>query len=615
MKRLMKRFIAIALTAVMTLGLTTAALADDSQADDPHFTYTNIKEDQPDLYVTKTASSALEGYTVPDAEFTFVLKWDQDGDGYLEFADTVSYFVYDESGQQIVNPNTSDGSYRTTSTGRFTLKAGQYARFEWAGTVDYEVTELETENFIQTEPAGSQPASGTIPEEGAIVNFENLYIPIDDGGGGGGSDMTLLAVRKDITWPSGVEIPDLADAEFTFQVSIDGEPYTNEAYTIYDTSMTTQEGTGRTDGDGMFTISGDQLALFEEVPVGVDYTVTEAATDGWRSVGSPAYAGSTVSPIVYTYFTNTITAFSVEKERADGITGTDGGEFTFTLSGQDGSLMGDVTYYLYDADGDFVTSEEHPTGSYTTSTDGTFTLQAGQKAVFTGIAEGTKYKITETGHDGFAVNEDDGFSGTVESSIEEYKFVNTKLTDITIKKYGKEDSVAEEDLLGGAEFTIYQLREGGDSDNDDDWVPYPDSENATKTTGNTENSETYGTLTFTDLPAGTYKIIETKTPAGYITAGEPIIVTLPYTMTEEEIEDGKVDVNDPDFKGVYSEQDGVYYFYDLTYEVSNTAVLVMPNTGGNAWIIIVLAICGAAAALVGVYTYRRRHSGKERVRA
>lgn len=297
MKRWRKRLVSIALTAVLTLGLSVAAWADNA-----HFTFTDLYEDVANLYVEKTVTSALEGYTIPDAVFTFVLKWDQNGDGYLEFAENEIYYVYNENGSQVRNETTGSYIFRTDETGRFTLQAGQYAMFEWTGQVEYEITELETDGFIQTSPAGGEAATGIVDEKGTYVTFENLYIP---SGLDPDSETTMLAVRKDISWPAGYEMPDLSDVKFIFKITIDGEAYTNEAYTIYDSSMTTREGTARTNGDGIFTLTGGQLALFEEVPVGVDYEVEELATAGWHAAGDDVYAGVTTAPIVYAYFTNT----------------------------------------------------------------------------------------------------------------------------------------------------------------------------------------------------------------------------------------------------------------------------------------------------------------------
>ncbi len=590
MKKWTKRIISIALIAVMTLGLATAAIADNA-----HFIFTDIDEPQPDLYVAKTVSSAMEGYTAPDTTFTFVLQWDQDGDGYLESADNEIYYVYKEDGSQVYNEETGSYIFRTNETGRFTLKAGQYARFEWAGQVEYEITELVEDPYINT----SGDKSGTVDASGTFVTFENIYVPEDTPGGDTPGATTQLIIRKDISWVDGYEIPDLSDTEFEFTVKVDGTLYTNEAYDIYDAGMTTKIDGGRTGSDGTFTMTGDTTVVFNDVEVGVDYEVSETGNvDGWRTTGQTSYAGATTSPMVYCYFNNEGADFIVTKERADGAVGQ---AFSFILSDDADNPMANISYYTYDENGNLA-------GSGATGEDGSFTICAGEKVIFAGIPDGTEYKITESAGDKYIVTADDADGDSITDtedyrSIDTHTFVNEELTDITITKYGSRLNI-DRNLLGGAAFTIYQLKEGGDPDDDAAWEPYPNADNATKTTDSTEGSETYGMLTFESLPAGTYRIVETEVPEGYIKSDDPIELTLPFASENE--------VNG----AVYSERDGVYYIYDLEYEVDNMAQLItMPNTGGRAWIIIVIAACGAAAALVSVYMYRRRHNGKEKVSA
>ncbi len=189
MKKYFRNLWAVVLIVAMALSVSTVAMADNA-----HFTFYDTDEEQPDLYVAKTVSSAVEGYTVPDATFTFVLRWDKDGDGTLEYAGNEIYYVYNEDGTQVWNDATSSYIFRTSANGQFTLKDGQYARFEWAGQVEYEITELETSGFTQTQPAGGQAATGTVDEKGTIVIFENVYIPTGDE-----DETTQLIIRKDIS--------------------------------------------------------------------------------------------------------------------------------------------------------------------------------------------------------------------------------------------------------------------------------------------------------------------------------------------------------------------------------------------------------------------------------
>lgn len=92
----------------------------------------------------------------------------------------------------------------------------------------------------------------------------------------------------------------------------------------------------------------------------------------------------------------------------------------------------------------------------------------------------------------------------------------------------------------------------------------------------TAKTDENGSIVFSDLSIGTYTITETETVSGYSLLAEPIEATIPLIMTEEEIKEaGNVNTNEAVVI------DGKYYFYDLTYQVSNTAALDLPTTGQN----------------------------------
>ena len=88
-----------------------------------------------------------------------------------------------------------------------------------------------------------------------------------------------------------------------------------------------------------------------------------------------------------------------------------------------------------------------------------------------------------------------------------------------------------------------------------------------------------GDVFFDNLDQGIYQITEIKTLDGNSLLKEPIIVTLPMTMTEDEAneygnvnyETAKEDIN-------YS---GKWYFYECLYEITNNAVFKMPMTGDD----------------------------------
>lgn len=115
-----------------------------------------------------------------------------------------------------------------------------------------------------------------------------------------------------------------------------------------------------------------------------------------------------------------------------------------------------------------------------------------------------------------------------------------------------------------------------------------------------------GKLEFKDLKPGTYILTEVSTENSdpenrHTLLAEPVTVTLPCKVPAGDIENTDTDARGKDV--VYDGKD--YYFYSLTYEISNEAMLKLPQTGGSAGVLPV-----AAAALVlaagGYLALRRR---------
>lgn len=142
-------------------------------------------------------------------------------------------------------------------------------------------------------------------------------------------------------------------------------------------------------------------------------------------------------------------------------------------------------------------------------------------------------------------------------------------------KIKKKDDAGK--ALAGVEFTLY----------DQDGVAVE-----------TEVTDKNGVLDFVDLEVGEYTVKETKTIPGYSLLSEPIKVTIPLILTEEEVKEQSAD------KSKAVEVEGNYYFYDQTYEVSNSAVLVLPKTGRKG--IYLLFPAGFGIVLLGLFTKRKK---------
>lgn len=106
----------------------------------------------------------------------------------------------------------------------------------------------------------------------------------------------------------------------------------------------------------------------------------------------------------------------------------------------------------------------------------------------------------------------------------------------------------------------------------------------------TQVTDRTGQVKFSLLPAHdeTYIVRETNTVNGYQLLAEPITVTLPLTLTQEELEQRNAD---PDM-GYYDEETKVYRYYDLSYEVRNGTVFDLPLTGAEdgGWKQLLLAL-------------------------
>lgn len=103
-----------------------------------------------------------------------------------------------------------------------------------------------------------------------------------------------------------------------------------------------------------------------------------------------------------------------------------------------------------------------------------------------------------------------------------------------------------------------------------------------------------------------------KTKDGNALLKEPIIVTLPMTMTADEANEyGNVDFSSAKEDKNYS---GKWYFYECLYEITNNATFKMPMTGDNGkWKYGFIGL-GMAAALASVWLVYETRNKKFRKR-
>ncbi len=484
--------------------------AFSASADNVHITFTNVETVQPDLYVTKSVTSAVAGYDPPDAEFTFILKWDLDKDGKLTYAKNETYTVYAADGSQIKNYDGEGNeiSWKTTAAGRFTLKAWQTAKFEYVGTdVEYEITELlPDDSWVQTTPANGLAASGTVDENGTVVYFENTYIPEIPTPPGGEEAPTSLSIKKTTVDENNNTVA--SDTEFTFTVMIGGSAWAGEKYTIYD-SDGNETGTGISDDSGAFTITGGQRAVFDDIPLNEDYTVTETGDGGWECVTEESVSGSTTYPIVYVSFTNRQSLGKIT------LTKVDAEDSSIRLEG--------AVFGIYR---DEMCMEESLAGTMTTDETGL--------AMSEELSSGTYYVKETAAPEGYQLSEMI-YPVTVEAGKDDNILTGDGLVENSPLKGSirmiKKDATGA--LLAAVTFMLEDS----------------DGKQVSRTT------DANGEVLFEELSAGSYVITETSTVSGNTLLAEPIEVTIPLVMTEEEIKtQGNVDLSDA------VHQDGKWYF-------------------------------------------------------
>lgn len=98
-----------------------------------------------------------------------------------------------------------------------------------------------------------------------------------------------------------------------------------------------------------------------------------------------------------------------------------------------------------------------------------------------------------------------------------------------------------------------------------------------------------GKINFEDVPMGQYILKETRTLDGYTLLKDPIEITLPFSVTETYANEEHIDLS----KAIYSEKAQRYYFYELSYEIANTAIFKVPHTGMRfQWILLLAALSG-----------------------
>lgn len=548
------------LTAVCCLaGSSGAAYASGGAV--PRVVFENESDGRSDLNIGKEVENA-EGCTA-DAEdrFTFTLTLSRNG-GTLE--EEQAYVLCDLTGKPLSNT----GALMTQGGGKFTLKAGQMARFSDipAGT-DYVIHETPKDGYAQVNPPGGGDEISSKEGRTQTVIFRNLYDP-------GGRGEARLEIEKTFAFPNGYEAPQTPD--FTFLLKLDGRPAAGLPYQIRDNGTGQITGSGTAGPDGAFVLKGGKTAVFSGkdaagvpyIAEGMDYEVQEIGLpSGWRLTGGqqPLRKGG-VNGTTVERFHNSQAAFVVTKRMED--FSTPDVDFRFELRRADSGLWPGADYYLYDAQKRLVRSAQTdetdaggtagepdispaPAGNassaswlHHTREDGSFTLKPGQTAVFVGIAPGTGYSVSETADPRYVQVQPpktEGYTGQeVAESIRTLPFVNqeaqySRLLTVTKNVVNRKGDAS--DTEGGDRFrfilrdadgnpvehALYRILAGGS-----ERTCYTGPSGEAGPDGDGQEVLRPGelilraneTARFENLPAGVWQVQEIDLPAGYALAAQ-----------------------------------------------------------------------------------------------
>lgn len=129
------------------------------------------------------------------------------------------------------------------------------------------------------------------------------------------------------------------------------------------------------------------------------------------------------------------------------------------------------------------------------------------------------------------------------------------------------------------------------------------------------HTDAEGKVFFDNLDQGTYQVTEIKTKDGNALLKEPIVFTLPFTMTMQEAQEYQnVDFSSAKEDVGYTNK---WYFYDCLYEVTNNATFKMPMTGDDGkwkYGFIGLGMTAALASVWLVYETRNKKVRKRKYR-
>lgn len=612
MKKTYKKLLSF-LTVVCCLAGSLGTVHASGSGEVPRVVFENESDGSAALYVGKEVVDA-EGRTIDpgsSVNFTFTLTLSSGG---VTSDQRQTYVLCDLNGKEFTREELKElfgqdvaANSFYTQNGRFSLKAGQMARFSGISVgTDYEIRELPAAGYTQVEPAGGAAKVGSKENKNETVVFKNRT---DTGGGG----EAKLEISKTISFPDGYEVPETPD--FRFQLLLSKAPAAGLPYTVKDSRTNEAKRTSVTEEDGVFTLKGGETAVFEGkdangvayIPDQTDYEVSEIdLPPGWQASDAGPLKGA-VNGATYLNFHNSEAAFAVTKRMED--FSTPDVEFRFELKKVDGVLWPGAEYYYYDRNKNLIVQQDG-SKTHTTEPDGTFVLKPGETAVFVKIPQGTVYSVNEVGNPEYIQTQPlktEGYTDLkVESSVRTLPFVNKKaeykslltVTKKVVNKKGDASETAGEDVF---RFILRKLDNSGSAAVMADEVYSVQVGSST----NTYRTGTDGAFTlkanetarFENLLPGTYQVEETRLDGlpGYQFDSVTVINSDTLSGTQSQsgsvtvlggasasLSAASVDLNGESASGGASAQTGSDDGYDITDSDSSEAGTTIPPAESKA---------------------------------
>ncbi len=438
------------------------------------------------LYYVRAKGNLKVNKVLDDPTFTsgtkyFSFKVERNGD--LPTAD--EFEAWAESKQLDVSNNAV-----TTAVAVVHPAATGYVLLENLPTGSYKITEVNAEGYETTYAPENGIVTVTAGDTPAEITVTNKSLA--------GS----LKVSKIVPAVSGnIATPD-PDQQFHFTISLTYPDGTTETKTA--------------------TLKNGEQEIFDNLPAGTTYTVTETPVDYFTVAmtgdSGTIAAGVESSAIVTNTYTKLKTA-DLTIRKGIGVSGLLAGlpsdeVFEFEVNLTDGKAH---NYTVYEG------NEIAGTGTISANGTGTIKLKAGQYAVIKDVAIGSSYTVDEkmTPEQAlyFKLTYSDGITGQIDENGSEAIFVNTYYTgSLKITKV-----VKDSDFKNGAT-KIFTFDVTGPVNRDNVQV---------KVTG-TDALEDSFSATLSGLPEGEYTVVETP-EEGYTTTYEPASqkVTVTFGKTAE----------------------------------------------------------------------------------